>query len=149
MLLRCMLADVDTIRLLIRQRWHDNHQSIKTVFQAQPDVEIVGEVSEHVELLVAVRDTDADAVLMIIDPEKDEGMLSHLFAEYPDLTVLAIAAGADRETGDASADTPVFIEQRCRYRSQVTDYSPQGLADALCNAVREPFDLINPGKRRH
>lgn len=147
-----MLMGVDTIRLLIRERWHDNHQSIKSVFQARADVEIVGEVAEHVELLVAVRETGADAVLMMIDPEEDEGMLSHLFAEYPDLTVLALPAAEDSASPMPTQDdleNAVFIEQRCRYRSAVDDATPEGIARALCTAVREPFDLINPGSRRH
>ncbi len=146
-----MLMSVDMIRLLIRERWKDNHRPIKTALQAQPEVEIVGEVAEHVELLVAVRDTNADAVLLVIDPDEDEGMLSHLFAEYPDLTVLAMPAGKPAAEAVAKwADRrSAFIEQRCRYRCSVDDATPDGIVKALCHAVREPFELINPGNHQH
>lgn len=139
--------------MLIRERWNHHHGSDKArssiidVLQTQPDVEVVGEVSEHVELLVAVRETKADAILLVINPEEDEGMLSHLFAEYPDLTVLAVTAG--HADGNSSVNDSIFIEQRCRYRSSVSDNSPKGIVQALCHAVREPYELINLGNRQH
>ncbi len=154
---------MDTIRLLIRERWSDRHRadiqglhtahdSVKNLLHGQSEVEIVGQVSEHVELLVAVRETRADAVLLVINPVEDEGMLSHLFAEYPDLTVLAITAGdagGESANGQSALNDSVFIEQRCRYRSPVSDITPDGVVRALCDAVREPYDLINLGSRQH
>lgn len=136
------LECVVPIRLLIRQRRTDNHRSIKAVLQACVDVCVVGEVAEHVELLVAVRDTGANAVLLIINPEEDEGMLSHLFAEYPDLTLLTMP------DGQAPAGS-VFIEQRCRARRTVADTSPAGIVQALRTAVREPAELIGCKPRLH
>lgn len=133
---------MEPIRLLIRQRRRDNHRSIKAVLQTCVDVRIVGEVAEHVELLVAVRDTGANAVLLIINLEEDEGMLSHLFAEYPDLTLLAMPDGQARAGG-------VFIEQRCRSRRALTDTSPVGIVQALCTAVRQPAELIDCDLRLH
>ncbi len=146
-----MLMRVDMIRLLIRERWNDNQQPIKVALQTQPEVEIVGEVAEHVELLVAVRETNADAVLLVIDADEDEGMLSHLFAEYPDLTVLAVPAGnsATQPAYQLSDKHPIFIEQRCRYRCPLDDAAPGSIVQALCRAVREPFDLINVNNHRH
>lgn len=88
-------------------------------------MEIVGEVTGHVELLVAVRETQANVVIAGIDPGRDEGMLTHLFAEYPDLTVLVI-----RPSGT------VCIEQRCRCRVEIDDLSPVRLAEMLRSAIR-------------
>lgn len=133
---------MEPIRLLIRQRRNDNHRSIKAVLQARVDVQVVGEVAEHVELLVAVRDTGADAVLLIVNVEEDEGMLSHLFAEYPDLTVLAIPEAM-------AYDRTVFIEQRRRHRQRLANTSPAGIVDALCTAVREPPELVDSAVRVH
>jgi len=149
---------VDRIRLLIRERSKDKYSlerldgSIKALLKKHPDVDIVGQASDHVELLVAIRNTQADAVLLMIDTEKDEGMLSHLFAEYPDLIVLAIpvrSAGEAWHQQPSLPHAPVFIEQRCRYRYNVDDASSDAVVQALCAAVNEPLDLINHSNRSH
>lgn len=153
-----MLKDVDRIRLLIRERWNDDlwpshaERSIKALLKKRPEVDIVGEVTEHVELLVAVRNTNADAVLLLIDTDEDEGMLSHLFAEYPDLTVLTMPVNPLGYSADNNAESihrSVVIEQRCRYRYRVDSLTPDAAVQALCSAIQEPLELINMSSRRH
>jgi len=133
---------MDTIRLLIRQCSAANHRSIEAEFRARTDVCIVGEVAKNVELLVAIRDTGANAVLLDSNGQDDAGMLSHLFSQYPEITMLAMPA-------DASMVGKVFIEQRCRYRIFVSDCTPEGIVRELCDLVREPLDLINLSQRSH
>jgi DNA-binding NarL/FixJ family response regulator len=62
----------------------------------EPDMEVVGEVTDPVDLLLAIEETQAKVVLHTFpDPEEPPGVCSHLFAEYPDLLVIGISPAAD------------------------------------------------------
>jgi hypothetical protein len=64
----------------------------------QPDMEVVGEVSDVVELLRIVRQVDEAKISAILIPVTAFGELpgvcSHLVAEHPDLRVIVISLSA-------------------------------------------------------
>lgn len=69
------------------------HRSI----DSQPDMEVVGEETDPVRLLLRVRETRSDVVVVTLpDSGEDPGICSHLLLEYPGLLVVAVSASRDR-----------------------------------------------------
>ena len=86
-----------TIRVLLAVESSTLCDVLKGQIQEQRDVEVVGEVIDPVELLLAVGATQADVVIHTW-PESEEtpGICSHLLLEYPDLLVIGISPNEDR-----------------------------------------------------
>ena len=116
------------IRLLITDTVQDRWRALEEQLGNDPGFELVGRVSRLVELLLAIRSTEADAVVFFAETD-ERGILSHLFAEYPDLTVLTLCP-----SGEA------YIEERCPTRWTVGDSSAVGIVEALRDAVTQPCD---------
>lgn len=70
--------------------------ALRACLEQSTDVEVVGEVANPLELLVAVGDCEAD---LVIQSWPDDGRMpaicSHLFAEYPDLRIVGITKAGD------------------------------------------------------
>ena len=72
-------------------------ESVEDLIRRQVDMEVVGVVSDPVELLLAVGETQAQVVVLnSSDPEDDPGICSHLLAEYRELIILAIPGESSR-----------------------------------------------------
>ena len=80
------------IRILLANRPRMLREVVREIIEAQPDMEVVGEVLNPVDLLVAVRATEADAVILALEGSEEPGLTSHLSAEYPKLTILGLPA---------------------------------------------------------
>lgn len=117
------------IRLLVRQRQSVREQIAKMRLDEAPDIEIVGEVHDVLDILMAVKHKQAD-VVVASDSSDDRGMASHLLAQFPDMTLLLLGA----EGG-------AHIEQRCQHRFTVSNQSGDAIADALRFAVESPCEL--------
>lgn len=76
---------------------------VPALISEQSDMVIVGVAQTPVDLLLEVKRTDADVVVLELGDDTTPGLFSHLFAEFPRLVVLGI------EQRDARA----FIEQLC------------------------------------
>ncbi|PSB24754.1 response regulator transcription factor [Stenomitos frigidus] len=64
--------------------------------ERQPDMDVVGEVSDHSELGVAIPATGAQVVIMTSgDAEREPGICRDLLAEYPQLKIMALSAAGD------------------------------------------------------
>ena len=62
-----------------------------------PNCEIVGEVTEPVDLLVAAGETKADVVIMTWPQSgKMPAICTHLMSAYPDLTVIGLSLNGDQ-----------------------------------------------------
>ena len=64
---------------------------LKDLICRQGDMEVVGEALDPLEVLYAVRKTEADVVVTTLPESGEAGISSHLLAEYPELLVLALA----------------------------------------------------------
>jgi DNA-binding NarL/FixJ family response regulator len=66
------------------------------LIQDQSDMEVVDAIGEPVQLLMAVKDTRANVVVLPL-PESGEmpGICSHLLAEFPDLLILALSINGE------------------------------------------------------
>ncbi len=88
---------MNTIRVLLAVDSPMLRELLKDRIQPQRDIEVVGEAADPVDLLLAVRATDADVVIHTW-PESTEapGICSHLLTEYAGLLVIGIPPDEDR-----------------------------------------------------
>jgi DNA-binding NarL/FixJ family response regulator len=101
---------------------------MREVIERQPDMEIVGEIVDPLGLLLAARQTRAEAVIMTLKNSEDPGLISHLLAECPDVTILGLASQGDN----------AFIVQMCPRRSEIATLSVANILSALRQAIRSP-----------
>lgn len=72
-------------------------ESVVDLIRRQIDMEVVGVVSDPLELLLAVGETHAEVVVLnSSSPEEDPGICSHLLAEYRELLILAIPGDSNK-----------------------------------------------------
>jgi DNA-binding NarL/FixJ family response regulator len=85
--------------------------SLKARLMQDPHIEIVGEATNNVEILLNVGCTRAEVAAIDLPLSGEEsGLCSHLLAEYPDVKVFALSEGGDRvviyETGVLRREVP-------------------------------------------
>ena len=88
----------------------------------EPDMEIVGEADNTIDILLKVGTTHADVVAIDLPPTgEDPGLCSHLLSEYPQVKIIAIS-----EEGD----TAVTYESGV-VRKYLPDMSLENLTDLI------------------
>ncbi len=122
------------MRVLVSKERSVKERVAQLSLAEHPDVEIVGDFSGTVGLLLAVAQQQAEIVVISATEPQHRAAVSHLFAEYPDLTVLALD---DR--------SQVFIEQRCPSRRQIDDLGLDNLVETLHCALSDPCDGADVG----
>ncbi len=84
-------------------------ESLRTALESAADIYVVGEVDQHIHLLLEVEGYEADAVVLQAQNDNNvPGICSHLFHEYPHLLVVALS----RSDGGAVIYRQEVIEQR-------------------------------------
>ena len=85
------------VKVLLADIPHVLRAYLEELLQHHSDVEMSGTVSDPVELLIAVEDTQADVVVVRLpDSEEMPSICSHLLAEYPQLLILALSPDSTR-----------------------------------------------------
>jgi chemotaxis response regulator CheB len=80
------------IRVLVANRPRLVRELILTTFADQPDIEIVGEVGEELEIFESIKRTQPDFVVITLDePGTRPAICDELFREHPEVRVIAIA----------------------------------------------------------
>jgi chemotaxis response regulator CheB len=80
------------IRVLVANRPRLLRETILTTFADQPDIEIVGEVSDESEIMECVKKTLPNIVVIALDqPGRRPSVCDDLFREHPDVRVIAVA----------------------------------------------------------
>lgn len=66
-------------------------EALRQSLALEPDLEVVDEVFDPIDLMLAVRETEAHVVVITV-PFSDEtpGVCTHLLSEFPDLTVIGV-----------------------------------------------------------
>src|SRR5688500_6302486 len=66
---------------------------VRLILELQPDMNVVREVANLAELLLAVKATEVEVVIITPDDlDKEPGICSYLLVEYPHLIILALSA---------------------------------------------------------
>ncbi len=80
------------VRVLVANRPRLMRELVREVIADQPDIEIIGELSDENELLQAVEDARPDIVILAMDDADDRNTLcGFLIGRYPQMKILAIA----------------------------------------------------------
>ncbi len=69
---------------------------VRNIITHQPDMEVVGEVLDPIELLFAARAAKVDVVIVTpLDSEEESPICRHLLAEHPRLNIVALSANGE------------------------------------------------------
>ncbi len=80
------------IRVLVANRPRLMREVILTTFADQPDIEIVGEVTEESAISESIKRTLPDFVVIALDqPGKRPAICDELLREHPEVRVIAVA----------------------------------------------------------
>jgi chemotaxis response regulator CheB len=86
-----------TTRILVANRPRLMREVIMAALRGQPDIEIVGEVSDERDILEQVRATVPDLLVIALDEsEVRPAICDRVLREYPQLRVIAVASRKDR-----------------------------------------------------
>ena len=116
---------MERIRVLLGEIPRDLGDNFKRAVTDQPDMELVGEVRNGVELLLTAGHTHADVVILGLQDSELPGICSHLLDEFPQIKVLAVSAGGQQA---------FLYEFRPRMVS-LHEVSPESLLAAIRAAV--------------
>ena len=110
------------IKVLLANEPEEFRKRLKTLIQEQEDMKVVGEVLDPIELLLTVNETQADVVILTLpDPGGELGIATHLFAEFPQVLVLAISPVCEQ----------AFLYQQIISREQLPGKSGEDVLVAL------------------
>jgi len=116
---------VKKIKILLANRPRMLREVVRKMIDVQPDMEVAGEVLDPVDLLVAVKDTVADAVILDLEDSEESELTSHLLVEYPNLTIVGVAPNGKT----------AFVRPR---RQEIVDPTGPKLLEALRQAILAP-----------
>lgn len=116
------------IRLLVKLDPAFESRLKRVALANDPEIEVIARVDDPIEVLVTVKQESINVVVLADEQQDTPGLSSHLLAEFPDVTVLAL---------DASGQA--WIEQRCHRRWCL----PSGtrLAPLLRDVVLNPCEF--------
>lgn len=117
---------LDRIRVLLAEMPQLLRDVIRYLLSDQPDMEVIGNISDWLELLVTAREMHADVVILGVESSELPGICSHLLHELPDIKLL----GVTDDTRHA------FLHELRPQKVPLREASAQGLLDAIRAAVR-------------
>jgi two-component system, NarL family, response regulator DesR len=117
---------LERIRVLVAEIPQMLRDICTQVVGEQPDMVVVGESSEGMELLMAVGRTGADIVVLGLHDSELSGIGSHLLDAYPHLKVLGLTADGRR----------AFLYKLRPEKVPIGEVSPQRLLAAIRVAMR-------------
>ncbi len=80
------------IKVLLASRPKLLSEVIRNMIARQPDMEVMGEVLDPIELLLAVVETKAEVVIVTpLDSEEEPRLCRHLLADHPQLKIVTLS----------------------------------------------------------
>ncbi|HTT23528.1 MAG TPA: hypothetical protein VMG82_31665 [Candidatus Sulfotelmatobacter sp.] len=80
------------IRMLVANRPRIMRESIISTFAGQPDIEILGEVTEDAEILGRVQETQPDFLFLDLEENgKRPSLCESVLRLYPEVSIIAVA----------------------------------------------------------
>jgi chemotaxis response regulator CheB len=113
-------------RILVANTPRLMREAVVATFEGQPDIEIVGEVSDEAEILPRVQATLPDLVVIALDEtEARPQICDRVLREYPGVRVLAVASRKDRT---------ICYWASFDIHSNDIECSPEGILNAVRNS---------------
>jgi len=86
-----MVPLVKSIRLMLGNTGEELRSSLRAAIRDEPDMELVGEETNPVQMLIRVAECNADVILVAAARSEEEpAIVSHLLMEYPSLIAAAL-----------------------------------------------------------
>lgn len=123
------------MRILLGNHPRLLREVLRELIAHQPDMEVVGEVVGPIALLVAGQALKPDIIVVALQDAEEPGLCSHLLAELPNVTILALTS--DR--------TGAFIAQLCPRRQAIKELSAATLLQSLRHAIQDPCGWMDEG----
>ena len=117
---------MSSTRILLAEFSPALRQALVPVLADPVDVELVGDVSGAIEMLLAVGETRADVVVLGMPGLELPGIAGQLLDEYPQLTVLAV--NLNRQRAPLNEPRPQLL--------LVGEVSAEGLLEAIRSDVQ-------------
>ncbi len=120
------------IKVLLASRPKLLSEVIRNMIARQPDMEVMGEVLDPIELLLAVKTTEAEIVIVTpLDSEEEPRLCRHLLADYPDLKIVTLS-----RTGEAAT----LYESDSR-KQRIEEPGEESILRAIRDVVRPSASL--------
>jgi DNA-binding NarL/FixJ family response regulator len=118
---------VNKAKILLSSRPKLVSDVIRDLIDRQPDMEVVGEVIDPIELLRVAGETAVDVVIVTpIGTDAEPRICHHLLVGFPDLKVVALS-----ERGDAA-----FLYQTEKPRLRIDDPTTESILGAIRGALQ-------------
>jgi AmiR/NasT family two-component response regulator len=125
---------VKRVRVLIANRPRLMRELVMATISDQPDIEVVGEVSDGGDLTEMVEQVQPDVLILSMDePERRMGQCGFLLGRYPQMRILALAP--EQNVG-------IFYWAFVDIRTKPLESSEAG----ILNAVRERPVLVGAAR---
>ena len=122
------------VRVLVANRPRLMRELVMATISDQPDIEVVGEVSDGGDLTEMVEQAQPDVLILAMDePEKRSSQCGFLLGRYPQMRILALAP--EQNTG-------IFYWAIVDIRTKPVESSEAG----ILNAVRERPVLVGAAR---
>ena len=122
------------VRVLVANRPRLMRELVMATISDQPDIEVVGEVSDGGDLTEIVEQAQPDVLILSMDePEKRLGQCGFLLGRYPQMRILALAP--EQNTG-------IFYWAIVDIRTKPLESSEAG----ILSAVRERPVLVGAAR---
>ena len=82
-----------TVLLAIQPRMLS--EVIRRIVERQPDMEVVKEGNDAIELRIAIKATEAQVIILTLTDSEESGICRDLLAEYPRLKIIALSPLGD------------------------------------------------------
>jgi AmiR/NasT family two-component response regulator len=121
---------VKRVRVLVANRPRLMRELVMATISDQPDIEIVGEVADELDLTEVVEQVQPDVLILAMNEhEKSLGLCGFLLGRYPQMRILALAPEQNRG---------IFYWAFVDIRTKALESSEAG----ILNAVRERPALV-------
>jgi DNA-binding NarL/FixJ family response regulator len=115
------------IKVLLASRPKMLSEVIRNMLERQPDMEVVGEVLDPIELLLTTRARPVDVVIVTpLDSEGEPKICRHLLAEHPQLKIVALSS-----EGEAA-----FLYESNSRQQLIAEPSEQSILGAIRESMR-------------
>jgi chemotaxis response regulator CheB len=119
---------VKATRILVANRPKLMRDVILTTLADQPDIEIVGEVSDEAEILSRVEATLPDLVVVALEEaERRPAICDRVLREHPGMRIIAVASREDRS---------IYYWASFDIHSNDIEASADGILSAVRNSAR-------------
>lgn len=114
------------IRVLLANRPRMILDLVREIIAQEPDMEVVGEVSDSLHLPLVVKESEADVVVVAFEGIEATELVSYLLDGSPRVTVLCLATTEDT----------AFIAQLRYWQQEIVEPSTASVMNALRQAIR-------------